>query len=264
VDKVRLNNYIVTSFISHLIMLAMLTLVSTGVRKGLEQNTIDVDIVGPLERQVQRELLESTPPMSRRIRRVPPPKRVIEDKRPETLYGEGMEERLGQKEGDIKESAGDSTLSSAKGTKEILPETGKGTLPHSFLFDRETIEKYASKGLQKKDMAKRGLTFDAPELMHRGYMKMLKQKIERIWKYPEEAARRGISGDLYIRFSIRRDGSLGEARLIRTSGYRDLDDAALKALSEAEPFWPLPDDWEQEELTITGHFIYFLGESFLL
>jgi len=93
---------------------------------------------------------------------------------------------------------------------------------------------------------------------------MLKDRIESIWKYPKEAARRGISGDLYIEFSIKRDGSLGEVRLIRTSGYKDLDKAAMKALKDGEPYWPLPDNWKGDDLSITGHFIYITGKFYVM
>ena len=44
--------------------------------------------------------------------------------------------------------------------------------------------------------------------------------------------------------------------LVRTSGYRSLDEAAMKALKDVAPYWPLPEDWKEEELTVKGHFIY--------
>jgi protein TonB len=71
-------------------------------------------------------------------------------------------------------------------------------------------------------------------------------------------AEKGIYGDLYIRFTIMKNGRLGAVELVRTSGYRALDDAAIKALWDAEPYWPLPNEWGREGFTITGHFIYTL------
>ena len=102
------------------------------------------------------------------------------------------------------------------------------------------------------------ITFDTREFKYQGYMARLKEKIESIWQYPRSAAERGIYGDLYIRFSIKKDGSLGRVDLVRTSGYRDLDEAAFKALRDASPFWPLPKEWDTEEFIIEGHFIYTL------
>jgi len=133
-------------------------------------------------------------------------------------------------------------------------------LPPSALFDEKTIENYA----KKESPVDKGLTFEIPGFEHRGYMRMLKEKIESIWRYPKDAARLGISGDLYLKFSIKKDGKLGEIELLRTSGYKDFDEAAIKALKDAEPFWPLPADWEKDDLEITGHFIYIYGNAVIM
>lgn len=128
-------------------------------------------------------------------------------------------------------------------------------------YDKEILEKSAKNASPSE---KKGLTFDVGEFKHRGYMRMLKEKIEGIWIYPPEAARLGISGDLYINFVIKRDGKLGEVEVVRTSGFRELDKAAVKALKDAEPFWPLPEDWEKEDLEIKGHFIYIISDAIAL
>jgi len=132
--------------------------------------------------------------------------------------------------------------------------------PLSSLFDRKTIEKFARKGLPPGN----GLSFDTSVFRYRRYMRTLKERIEGIWKYPEEAGRRGISGDLYMDFTIKKDGTLGEIEIVRTSGYRELDEAAIKALRDAAPFWPLPDDWDKDSLKIRGHFIYILGRTYIM
>ncbi|MBA4348820.1 MAG: energy transducer TonB, partial [Thermodesulfovibrio sp.] len=100
------------------------------------------------------------------------------------------------------------------------------------------------------------ITFDTEEFKYYGYLQRLKEKIEGLWKYPHDAAERGIYGDLYIKFTIKKNGKLGAVELVRTSGHKSLDDAAIKALKDAEPYWPLPDELDKEGLTITGHFIY--------
>jgi len=108
--------------------------------------------------------------------------------------------------------------------------------------------------------ASSGLTFSTKEFNNWGYLERLKEKIERVWQYPPQAAERGIFGDLYLRFTIDKRGKLVSVELLRTSGYRMLDDAAIQALKDAEPFWPLPDDWEKNSLTITRTFhLYITG-----
>lgn len=135
-----------------------------------------------------------------------------------------------------------------KGSTSIIPPLAK-------LFDREVIREQAGKESKEKPPE---VTFDTKEFKYHGYMNRLKEKIESIWQYPRTAAERGIYGDLYIRFSIKKDGTLGRVDLVRTSGYRELDDAALRALYEGAPYWPLPQEWGLDEFVIEGHFIYTL------
>lgn len=87
----------------------------------------------------------------------------------------------------------------------------------------------------------------------------LKSKIYHEWEYPEAAAREGQSGRLWIRFIIRKDGTLQDAELIKSSGYPMLDDAALSAVRLAAPFYPFPKTFGSlERITINASFEYML------
>lgn len=127
------------------------------------------------------------------------------------------------------------------------------------LFDKDII----AKASRPESSAREGITFDTTEFKYYSYMRRLKEKIEGIWQYPPSAASRGIYGDLYIRFAIRKNGKLGEMEVVRTSGVRELDEAAVQALKDADPYWPLPKDWKEDELVITGHFIYSLYGTYV-
>ncbi|MFH1014391.1 MAG: energy transducer TonB [Nitrospirota bacterium] len=150
------------------------------------------------------------------------------------------------------------------------PGTGGGAFP----LKRETMDNIAQQGkgfsagqsakeeaakIAKKtedQKEKSSITFDVKGFKYDGYMLRLKDKIEGIWQYPSDAAMRGIYGDLYLSFTIKKNGSLSKVELVRTSGHISLDEAAMKALKDAAPYWPLPEDWKEEELTVKGHFIY--------
>lgn len=123
------------------------------------------------------------------------------------------------------------------------------------LLDPQFVGEYARRAEQEHLSGPRiGISTD--EFKYMGYMRNLKARIEGIWRYPREASERGISGDLYIEFTINRDGSLGPVRLARTSGYPVLDQAAMKALRDSAPFWPMPPNWEDKGIIVMGQFIY--------
>jgi periplasmic protein TonB len=129
------------------------------------------------------------------------------------------------------------------------------------LFDREIIGKLSRKN-QEGTKEGSSITFDSTEFKYYGYMQRLREKIESVWRYPPDAAALGIYGDLHIQFTIKKNGELGAVQLVRTSGYKSLDDAAIKALRDAGPYWPL-DNIGNESLTITGHFIYVNGAYYI-
>ncbi len=103
------------------------------------------------------------------------------------------------------------------------------------------------------------ITLDTAEFKQLGYLYKLKDRIEQAWQYPLSAMRLGMTGDLYIRFVIQKDGSLREVKLLRTSGNPVLDEAALQAVKDAAPFLPLPKHWKADQFAIKGHFVYSLS-----
>ncbi len=133
------------------------------------------------------------------------------------------------------------------------------------LFDKNIIGDIAKRDIKKEEVEKNNktFTFDTKEYKFLLYNKKLKERIENIWVYPPEAAAKGIYGDLIIKFSIKKNGDLGSIELLRTSGHKNLDDAALKALKDGAPYWPLPDDWGMNNYTIVGHFIYTIYGYFI-
>jgi protein TonB len=131
------------------------------------------------------------------------------------------------------------------------------------LFDPDVLAGVVDKGRKPKP-PESSVTFDTEEIRHWGYMQRLKERIEYVWEYPPEAAGKGIYGDLLVRFVIKEDGSLGAVELVRTSGWRDLDSAAMQALRDGSPYWPLPGEWGTNSLTVTGHFIYTLHGSYYI
>jgi periplasmic protein TonB len=219
----------------------------------------------PVPPPVMKRIMPSVPvpPRARRTPSIPPPPPSVRQKPspPATpaVPGEGRgtgkvpTERPSPGAGGKAETGIGTGSSKLKGPRE--------SFGRNELFDPGIIAEEARKGSGspgKEGEKEHPVTFDTKEYRFAGYMTKLREKIESIWIYPPEAAQRGIYGDLKIQFTINKDGTLGEVRLIRTSGYKMLDDAAIRALKDGQPYWPLPDDWHMKSYTILGHFVYSL------
>lgn len=100
------------------------------------------------------------------------------------------------------------------------------------------------------------LILNTKEYKYWSYLEKVKRKVEAVWRYPEIAKERGISGRLKIAFTIGKDGKIDNKVLLQSSGYSFLDDAAMKALKDASPLAPFPKEWDIEKINIDGTFIY--------
>ncbi len=80
------------------------------------------------------------------------------------------------------------------------------------------------------------------------YLDAWRAKIERIGNlnYPEEAKRRNITGNLLLDVAINADGSLQGVTLLRSSGHKVLDDAAMRIVYLSAPFSPFSQEMKKD------------------
>lgn len=105
------------------------------------------------------------------------------------------------------------------------------------------------------------LNLNTSEIRYHKYLINMKNKIESLWEYPPVAARNGWQGSLKIDFTIKRDGTVSEIKLVKSSNNPVLDDAAITVLRLAAPFTTFPEGFEVEEITIKGEFVYVIANS---
>lgn len=76
------------------------------------------------------------------------------------------------------------------------------------------------------------------------YMDAWRAKVERIGNlnYPELVSKNNLTGSLLLDVAINPDGSIHSARITRSSGYSELDRAALRIVNMSAPFPPLTKD----------------------
>lgn len=80
------------------------------------------------------------------------------------------------------------------------------------------------------------------------YVKQWIKKIHRVGRlnYPEEARRRRIFGDLRLTVSLYANGQVKDIHVLRSSGHKILDDAAIRIVRLAAPFAPFPKQLKAE------------------
>ena len=97
----------------------------------------------------------------------------------------------------------------------------------------QSMEEYAQRGKHRYI-----ISAQAMEYRDAAYLDAWRTKVERIGNlnYPDEAKRRNLSGRLLLDVAINADGSLNAVTLLRSSGSKVLDDAAIRIVRLAAPF----------------------------
>ena len=163
----------------------------------------------------------------------------------------------------VASSRGDEALP----TPDATPRADESALPPG----REKVERdlamarlAAEIHLRSERYAKRPkrkfVSASTQEYAYATYLRAWVDRVQRVGNlnYPDEARRRRLAGELVISIAIRRDGSVERSEIIKSSGTRLLDDAALRIAKLAEPYPPLPrtdEDIDVLHVTRTWQFL---------
>lgn len=134
------------------------------------------------------------------------------------------------------------------------PETERRPLTADQLVaqSREIASLSAQISQSMTDYAERGkhryISARTREFRDAAYLDAWRAKIERVGNlnYPEEARRRGLTGNLLLDVAINADGSLHEVTLLRSSGHKLLDDAAIRIVHLSAPFAPFSEEMKTD------------------
>lgn len=105
------------------------------------------------------------------------------------------------------------------------------------------------------------VSLDSQDSRFASYLMGVKRRIESVWAYPPDA--RGLTGNLVVTFGITRDGRLSDLQLTQTSGIAPLDNEAIRAIRQANPFTPFSEQMRFERLNIRAAFYYHVSRASL-
>lgn len=83
------------------------------------------------------------------------------------------------------------------------------------------------------------------------YLQALLGHLNRYKRYPESARRMRREGVVEVTFTVNRQGQVADARVVKSAGFRPLDDEVRDMLSRAVPLPGVPADHGRPELTVT-------------
>ncbi len=126
-------------------------------------------------------------------------------------------------------------------------------------ISRESAQRERASKLPEDIDSGKNIQLNTEQFKFHSYYINLKRKIELVWEYPYLARESGLQGRLLMRFVINRDGSLAEAKVLRSSGFALLDQEALRAVRDAAPFPPLPARMNSDRLVVNATFEYLLN-----
>ncbi|OGK78162.1 MAG: hypothetical protein A2X52_22840 [Candidatus Rokubacteria bacterium GWC2_70_16] len=96
------------------------------------------------------------------------------------------------------------------------------------------------------------LTLDVSDFPHAWYLRVVLGKVEERWQRQGQTSEPSQKPLVFV--EIQRDGSIRPPKIEKSSGNAFYDQAALRAIADASPFPPLPQEWSKPSLRVMFRF----------
>lgn len=106
------------------------------------------------------------------------------------------------------------------------------------------------------------INLNTKEFKYTSYFLGIKSAVEADMSYPEDMALQGISGGGLVAFAVERDGTVSEARIVRSSGHPSFDHEIVRAIRMASPLNPIPKRLEKDRLFLIWPFEFIIDRFF--
>jgi TonB family protein len=140
-----------------------------------------------------------------------------------------------------------SVTDASKDTQSRTPTVGR----ENVAGDAPAGAQSAGVGLSTRQIVGTGGQVNIGDFCCPEYVGTMLQRVHQHW-----SPGRGVNAIAIMTFTIQRDGTITDARLLRTSGYQMLDFLAHRALLAVRQLPPLPDAYTNPTLVVTLEFEY--------
>jgi periplasmic protein TonB len=97
---------------------------------------------------------------------------------------------------------------------------------------------------------------NSDDIQFGSFLRRFETAVYGVWRYPQEAAMKGIEGITPVRISFNRRGEITGVRVLESSGAKVLDDEVLRTLKLIGPVGGFPKGYDKEEFHLIGFFQY--------
>ena len=100
------------------------------------------------------------------------------------------------------------------------------------------------------------ISLNTREFKYLAYFTRIRQSLNTVWFYPDEAMAQGLGGQAQVRFTLAKNGTLKGAKIVSSSGEELLDRASIMTVKSAGPFPAFPASLDKKRVHIVATFSY--------
>jgi len=109
----------------------------------------------------------------------------------------------------------------------------------------------------EEDIAEGNTRFlNSDDITFGSFLRRFEGAVYGVWRYPQEAAQKGIEGVTPVRITFNRHGEITNIQQLESSGSRILDDEVLRTLRAIGPVGGFPKGYDKEEFHLIAFFQY--------
>jgi len=97
---------------------------------------------------------------------------------------------------------------------------------------------------------------NSDDILFGSFLRRFENSVYGVWRYPQEAAMKGIEGITPVRITFNRRGEITGARLLESSGAQVLDDEVFRTLKLISPVGGFPKGYDKDEFHLIAFFQY--------
>lgn len=160
----------------------------------------------------------------------------------------------------VERQAGPQPVSPGSSIASLLKPKGLRPPPVQNLFPGANRLAQLEESYRRKfesDVAEGDTRFlNSDDIVFGSFLRRFEGAVYGVWRYPQEAAMKGIEGITPVRITFNRRGEITNIEQLESSGYRILDAEVLRTLRALGPMGGFPKGYDKDEFHLIAFFQY--------